>query len=163
MVNEYTREKIQLPRTIKPKDRVKLAEVIIDLIITRSAAGYDKNNELFPYYSEKYAELKGVGIKDVDLILSGEMLESLELVNQGAGYVTIGYKKPSKDLAGKIEGNRIGSYGGEPNEDRARDFLGISSDELDILISAYQDEQPVTQSEINILAEQLADDLIGDL
>jgi hypothetical protein len=163
MINEYTREKILLPRTIKPKDRVRIAEVIIDLIITRSAAGYDKNNELFPEYSEKYAELKGVGVKDVDLILSGEMLESLELVKQGAGYVTIGYKKPSKDLAGKIEGNRLGSYGGEPNEDRARDFLGISSDELDVLIGAYQDDEPITQSDINILAEQLADDLFGDL
>jgi hypothetical protein len=138
--NKYTREKIKIPTSIKPRDRVRIAEVIIDHIINRSAAGLDRNNKKFKKYSKEYAEKKGVGLSDVDLILSGEMLEELELVSHKNGEIVIGYKDPSDELAGKVEGNRIGSYGGEPRQSKARDFLGLPMDELEILISAYEND-----------------------
>jgi hypothetical protein len=165
MANKWTREKIILPKTLKPKERKQIAEVIINHIINRSAAGLDKNDKKFPKYTAKYADTKGVGVSDVDLILTGEMLEALELVNDGSGFITIGYKKPSDELAGKVEGNRIGSYGGEPNPKRARDFLGIDSSTLDTLIDSYQDDAelgPVTAEELNALARELALDLLDD-
>lgn len=140
MSNKYTREKIKIPTSIKPRDRVRIAEVIIDHIINRSAAGLDRNNKKFKKYSKEYAEKKGVGLSDVDLILSGEMLEELELVSHKNGEIVIGYKDPSDELAGKVEGNRIGSYGGEPRQSKARDFLGLPMDELEILISAYEND-----------------------
>lgn len=169
MSKKWTREKIFLPKTIKPKERKQIAEVIINHIITRSAAGYDRNNEKFADYTEKYAEKKGVKVGDVDLILTGEMLESLELVSQRNGEIVIGYKEPSDELAGKIEGNRSGSYGGEPDDKRARDFLGIDQDELDLILSSYRQEteslniDQLTEEEIKVLSAQLSSDILEDL
>jgi len=140
MANKYTREVLKIPKSIKPKDRVKIARIVIEHIITRSANGLDKNNKKFPKYEIPYANSKGVGVSDVDLILSGEMLDELELVDHSAGKIVIGYKDPSDELAGKVEGNRIGSYGKEPNRKKARDFLGLPKDELDILIAAIEED-----------------------
>lgn len=162
MSNKYTREKIKIPTTIKPLERVRMAEVIINHIINRSAAGYDKNNEKFKSYTEAYAEKKGVGRGDVDLILTGEMLDSLELVSHKNGELVIGYKSPSNELAGKVEGNRIGSYGGEPDKSKARDFLGIDPDELDLLISDFEEEEPLTEEDIRQLSRELAEDLLDE-
>jgi hypothetical protein len=165
MANKWTREKIILPKTLKPKERKQIAEVIINHIINRSAAGLDRNDKKFPKYTKSYAEIKGVGVSEVDLILSGEMLEAIELVNDGSGFITIGYKNPSDELAGKVEGNRIGSYGGEPNPKRARDFLGIDSATLGTLIDSYQDDLDlgsVTDEELNALARELALDMLDD-
>lgn len=136
----WVREKIKLPKTIKPKDRVKIAEVVIDHIINRSAAGLDKNDKKFPKYSKDYAEKKGVGVSDVDLILEGEMLESIMLLSHKSGEITIGFDKSDEDLNGKAEGNILGSYGGEPNKKKARDFLGISGDDLEVLIDSFSGE-----------------------
>jgi hypothetical protein len=149
-MSKWTKQKIVLPKTLKPKERVKIAEVVIEHIINRSAAGYDKNNDKFKPYSEKYAEKKGVGINDVDLILTGEMLDSITLLNHKAGEITIGYDDPDDELAGKVEGNRRGSYGGEPSSKKARDFLGISTDDLDVLISAYENDFNVQQTEQDV-------------
>ncbi|MCS6281448.1 MAG: hypothetical protein HUM72_12520 [Dolichospermum sp.] len=165
MANKWTREKIILPKTLKPKERKQIAEVIISHIINRSAAGLDKNDKKFPKYTSKYAEIKGVGTSEVDLILTGEMLESLELVSEKSGEIVIGYKSPSYELAGKVEGNRIGSYGGDPNPRKARDFLGIDSDTLNTLIDSYKaDEElgPVTSEELDALARELAMDMLND-
>jgi hypothetical protein len=163
-LSKYTREKIKLPKSIKPKDRVQIAEVIINHIISRSAAGLDRNNKKFPKYSKDYADSKGVGVNDVDLILSGEMLEELELVNHTSGSITIGYRDPSDELAGKVEGNRIGSYGGEPNKKKARDFLGIDADELEILISSYENEIDLGSSatDAGFSVGDILDDLLRD-
>lgn len=139
-MSKYTKEKLIIPKTIKPKERVKIAKVVIEHIITRSANGLDKNNKKFPKYSFEYADKKGVGVSDVDLILTGEMLDELELVSHKAGEIVIGYKNPSDELAGKVEGNRIGSYGREPNKKKARDFLGLPKDELEVLAAAFEED-----------------------
>ena len=165
-MSKWTREKIKIPKTLKPKERVQIAEVVINHIINRTAAGQDKNNKDFPKYTAKYAEEKGVGVGDVDLILSGEMLEGIVLLNHKPGEIVIGYDDPSDELAGKVEGNRIGSYGGEPNKSKARDFLGIASDDLEVLLDAYQDDEddlgPLTEEELEILSRQLAEELLDD-
>ena len=154
MGNKYTQEKIKLPKSIKPKDRVKIANVVLEHIVSRTVSGLDKNNKKFPNYEINYANSKGVGKSDVDLVLSGEMLDELTLVSHKNGEIVIGYKDPSDELAGKVEGNRIGSYGREPNKKKARDFLGIPQDELDVLIAAIQEDVDLgegdfpTQSEI---------------
>lgn len=142
MAKDWTKERIKLPRTISVADRKKIANVIIEHIINRSAAGLDRNNKEFKNYSKNYADKKGVGVSDVDLILTGEMLDSLEYVSSKPGEITIGYKGASDELAGKVEGNRRGTYGQDkPIPGKARDFLGIDPDELDILISAYQSDE----------------------
>jgi len=165
-MSKWTREKIKIPKTLKPKERVQIAEVVINHIINRTAAGQDRNNNDFPKYTAKYAEEKGVGVDDVDLILSGEMLEGIALLSHKPGEIVIGYDDPSDELAGKVEGNRTGSYGGEPNKSKARDFLGIASDDLEVLLDAYQDDEedlgPLTEKELEILSRQLAEELLDD-
>ncbi len=141
MAKDWTKEKIKLPVTINAKDRKKIGMVIIEHIINRTAAGLDKKNKEFPNYSQLYADKKGVGVSDVDLILTGEMLDSLEIVSSKDGEIVIGYGDPSDELAGKVEGNRRGSYGGDPDRKKARDFLGIDPDELDLLVSSYQADE----------------------
>lgn len=141
MAKDWTKEKIKLPVTLNAKERKKIGMIIIEHIINRTAAGLDKRNKEFPNYSQNYADKKGVGTGDVDLILTGEMLDSLEVVSTKKGEVVIGYGDPSDELAGKVEGNRRGSYGGEPNRKKARDFLGIDPDELDLLVSSYQADE----------------------
>lgn len=134
----WIREKIYLPKTIKPKDRVKLADAIIEHIINRTASGIDKNNKDFPKYSKEYADKKNVGVGDVDLILSGEMLDSIKLLSHKSGEIIIGFDKTDKELNGKAEGNIKGSYGGDPNPKKARDFLGMPKDDLEILFDAFE-------------------------
>jgi hypothetical protein len=166
MANKWTREKIILPKTLKPKERKQIAEVVINHIINRTTAGYKINEkDKFPKYTNSYAEIKGVGTSEVDLLLSGEMLEAIELVSDKAGEIVIGYKNPSDELAGKVEGNRTGSYGGEPNARKARDFLGIDPGTLDTLISSYQDDEAlgsVTKEDLDALSRELAMDLLDD-
>lgn len=140
--------------------------MILSHITTRTLNGFDKNNKKFKKYSKDYAEIKGVGVNDVDLTFSGDMLSELELVGHKAGEITIGYRDPSDELAGKVEGNRSGSYGKDPDPKKARDFLGIAKDDLDVLIDSYEDEvdtgdETLTDEEIDILARQLAEELFS--
>lgn len=125
----WMRTKIQIPKHLKPSQRELLGEEIVDFIINRSAAGLDKNNRKFKKYSKAYADMKGVNEGDVDLVLTGEMMESLQLLNHRNGELMIGYDKED-DINAKAEGNITGSYGGDPNPKKARDFLGITKKDL---------------------------------
>lgn len=163
MANEWTRVKIKLPKTIKPKERVAIAEVLLTHIVTRTLNGEDKNNKKFKNYTEKYADLKGVDVSDVDLTLDGEMLEALELVSHKSGEITIGYKDPSEELAGKVEGNRSGFYGNSKKK-KARDFLGITQSDLSLLLGAYEDaDEPVSDEDLEAFARELAEETLADL
>lgn len=163
MANEWTRVKIKLPKTIKPRERVAIAEVLLTHIVTRTLNGEDKNNKKFKNYTEKYADLKGVDVSDVDLTLDGEMLEALELVSHKSGEITIGYKDPSEELAGKVEGNRSGFYGNSKKK-KSRDFLGITQSDLSLLLGAYEDaDEPVSDEDLEAFARELAEETLADL
>jgi hypothetical protein len=69
----------------------------------------------------------------VDLQLSGDMLAAMRLLRESKGEIVIGFDRGSPENA-KAEGNILGSYGGEPNRKRARDFLGIQPAKLRELI-----------------------------
>jgi hypothetical protein len=126
---------IKIPKEFKPAERLVIADEIIDFIRDRTASGLDKNNNKFKKYSKQYAKKKGVDIDDVDLILEGDMLDKLKPLKTSSGEIVIGYEK-GDEVNGKAEGNILGSYGKEPNKKKARDFLGISREDLaDILAS----------------------------
>ena len=143
------KQKISIPRSIKPSDRIKIANVLIDYMISRSMDGIDKNGKKFPKYTKAYADKKNVGVGDVDLTLSGDMLSGIELLNHASGSITIGFQKDD-ELNGRAEGNIKGSYGGEPDKKKARDFLGISDADLEVVIAAYEEDIPITGGEFNI-------------
>lgn len=163
----WIREKIKLPRSIRPPQRKQIAELVIAHILTRSAAGYDKNNKKFPKYTKEYAEKKGVGRGDVDLILTGEMMESIELLSNKPGEIIIGFEKGNDELNGKAEGNILGSYGNEPDPSKARDFLGIDEDELGQIITEIESQDFAnefdgkTLEEIKAIARELEKEVFG--
>lgn len=128
---------INIPRGIKPSDRLSLAEDIISYIQKRTSSGSrDKDGNRFAPYSKEYAKEKGS--RKVDLMDSGDMLIQLTLLAERSGSITIGYP-PGDPINGKVEGNRLGTYGkASPIPGKARDFLGIDEKELNRIVSKYR-------------------------
>lgn len=126
-----------------PEDVQKaLAIEVIDFIIERSKKGKDKDNKSFTSYSKEYAKsfdfkLAGKNKNKVDLTLTGEMLNSLQVIDISEGEITIGFNERDKLNNDKAAGNILGSYGGKPNSKNARDFLGIKKSDLDKIKEAY--------------------------
>jgi hypothetical protein len=157
------RTTIKVPESLKPADRIKLAESAISYIQIRSSEGYDKNGNKFGKYSKKYAEKKGVGRGDVDLVLSGEMLSELKLTKHGKGFIEIGYKN-GDEVAGRVEGNILGTYGNDEPVTKPRDFLGIDEGELEIMADALDNETTdVTDADIDQIAKDAAREIFGDI
>jgi hypothetical protein len=134
-------EVITIPKKLNKQQREVIAEEIVDFIRDRTFGGYDKNNNKFPDYSEQYANKKGVGEDEVDLVLSGELMDKLKVLKHKQGQIIIGYDGRSKKLNAKAEGNILGSYGRDPDSSKARDFLGISKADLMSIIDVYTGEE----------------------
>lgn len=121
-----------------------LADLVLEHIVERTTTqGLDKNGKAFPKYSKSYIEsldFKNAGKSpgSVDLQLSGDMLAAMTLLSEKSGQITIGFEKGAEEN-GRAEGNILGSYGGEPNKKRARDFLGIQPKKLRELIRYVKD------------------------
>lgn len=138
---KWRRIRIDVPDWLSPSDREQLADDIIETIRRRTDSGRDKDGNKFPGYSKSYVKsldfkIAGKSKGDVNLQLSGDMMASLELLSHRRGSIMIGFENgtPENDRA---DGNITGSYGGSPNPRKARDFLGIESDELESLLSFY--------------------------
>lgn len=118
--------------------RRRIGELAIELILERTANGLDENNKPFKNYSKEWAKEKGVGVSDVDLEYTGDMLSELEVVEVGTvGRVIIGYD--GSEVDGQVEGNITGKRGKPPKGGthkvvNARPFLGIGQDDKDIIL-----------------------------
>lgn len=128
---------IQVPTDLNPQQRIELADLVIEHIFKRTDSGVDKDGMRFPKYSEAYKkslDFKNAGkTSKVDLQLSGDMLAAMQLLNHRPGNLMIGFVNGTEENA-KAEGNILGSYGGNPDPSRARDFLGIEEKKLKELI-----------------------------
>lgn len=135
-------EVIRIPKTLNKEQRELLAGDVIDFIVERTTNGIDKNGKDFPKYTKQYAKKKGVDQRAVDLVYSGEMLltDELKKISDRPGEIVIGYDGRKKKLNDKVEGNILGSYGGDPDPKKARDFLGISRKDLMVIVGKYEDE-----------------------
>lgn len=137
---------VAIPKRFGPTERLAIAQEVIDFIVTRSRAGKDIDGNAFPRYSASYKgslnfKIAGKGQK-VDLTLSGEMLDSIQLLSHKSGKVTVGFARGDKELNGKAEGNQLGTYGSPtPNPKKARPFLGINKEDLQKIISRYPQEK----------------------
>ncbi len=140
---KWQRVRINIPKGYTPTERVAIANEIIEFSIKRSKSGKDVNGDNFPKYTKEYINSKNFKIANkssgnVDLELSGEMLNSQELISHQNGSLLIGYDRGDSDLNGKVEGNRIGSYGKKnANPEDARDFLGISDSDLEKILKKF--------------------------
>lgn len=139
---KWQRVRVDIPKTYTPTERVAIANEIIEYIQERTDQGKDKDNNSFPKYTKEYEKSRdfktaGKG-STVDIRLTGETLDSMDLISHKSGSLLIGYDRSDKELNGKVEGNRIGSYGqssGDPK--KARDFLGITNDDLEKILKKF--------------------------
>ena len=131
----WQRIKVKVSTLLNPDLRKRLGEEIVDIIKARTEKGLDKNNDKFPPYSIAYInsrEFKAAGKRrnKVNLILTNEMMDSLKVLGHSLGSITIGFDKNDEEVNAKAEGNILGSYSGQPNKGKARDFLGIKKEEF---------------------------------
>lgn len=145
----YKNFKIKVPKNLPQKVKEAIAQEVIDEVIKRTQIdNKNKNGRSFPSYSDEYKESFDFQFKrggGVNLTLSGEMLESMEVVDvKDNGEITIGYDNADSDLQGKVEGNCKGSYGQSSGSYlKARNFLGIESDRLKMIIDKYKQEPEI--------------------
>lgn len=128
-------------------EREAIALEVIDKIIKRSKKGIDKNGDSFPRLSSGYAKYKQTiaGNKSSNLTLTGDMLDSIEIISNKSGKVVIGYEKGSNENA-KADGNIRGTFGtNTPDESKARDFLGVSEQELAAILRKYPKDKASTE------------------
>lgn len=120
------------------EDRMRIGRLIIDYIKSRTKAGRGVGNVRFlgpdgdGKYSDAYAQtvefkIAGKTKGRVNLTLSGDMLDSLKVVDAGlAGRVVIGLS--GEDADQKATWMREKGY----------HFLGLSDDELNGILSGYR-------------------------
>ena len=136
--------KIELPKDLKPQQRLELADLIIEHIYDRTNRGLDKKGRRFPGYSKEYInsldfKIASKSKSKVDLQLSGDMLAAIKILNHSSGNLTIGFDRGTDENA-KAEGNILGTYGqSSPIPGKKRDFLGIEKSKLRELLEFVKD------------------------
>lgn len=106
------------------KQKELFYQLAVDKMVDRTASGRDIDGRQFPNYNPDYADKKGVSQSSVDLILSGEMLSSIDGEYPG-DMVTL---QMQSNQSGKAHGNITGSYGKPFGvKSKARDFFGFKS------------------------------------
>ena len=152
-----------IPSSWDASQRDYAAQLIIEKIQANTTKGLDKNGNAFPKYSSEYKHSIDFHNADksnrVDLQLTGDMLNSIEVIQSIPGKLVIGYPTGSK-MAGQVEGNQIGSYGNKPNENHARPFLGLPKEQLDLIIAKVNSLTPEQQTS-NDFMNNLLNNLLG--
>lgn len=162
----WIRKEILLPSDYSDGDAQTVAEEILNFIVERSKAGKGSDGEKFPGYSKSYKEsldfkIAGKSSK-VNLTLSGEMLDSLEVLQARKGKIVIGFSKGS-EMNARAEGNILGSYGqSSPNPSKARNFMELSNNELSKILKKVDVLPREVQNEISRAAKKGAIDIIDN-
>lgn len=119
---------INIPLGYSAGQRKRIGQDIIDFIIRRTQSGIDVNGNLLAGYSPNY-EKTGL----VDLTVTEQMLNSLELLSQGPGFVRIGFtNREANNKAGYIQNPR-----GQKASSPARTFVGINQEDLSRILERY--------------------------
>lgn len=161
---------IQINPKYSKKARLAIAKEVIDFIVERTRdKGLDKDNRKLAGYSKSYKKsldfkIAGKNNNKVDLTLTGEMLDSLKLLKDSKGEIVIGYDKSEKELNGKVEGNRLGTYGNDKPVAKPRDFLGITKKDLKEIEKQYplndEEELDLKLEKLGLLDKKV-DEIIG--
>jgi hypothetical protein len=115
-------------------------ELAVDKMVDRTVSNQDVKGKQFPDYEPKYADFKGVPKNSVDLVLSGDMLDSFtDSIDGDIVRISV-----DEGQAGKAHGNITGSYGkpvGVPEKER--DFFGfVNKRDLDSIINIVKEIAP---------------------
>lgn len=144
----WQRLKLEIPDDYTPTERRDFGVLVADYIRERTAKGVgvrDGATYKFPGYSPSYVKsldfkIAGKSKGQVNLELSGDMLAELDVLSARPGEVVVGFERGSLEND-KAEGNILGSYGGDPNPKRARNFLGLTERELAALVKKFERER----------------------
>ena len=146
MAKSVTELPLTVPKGLTKKQQAEIADLVIEYMVDRTMRGKDADGKAFKKYSKAYVESldfknAGKSKSKVNLQLSGDMLAAIEFMKEksGDGKIVVGID-PASEEAGRAEGNILGSYGGEPNKARARNFLGIDKARLQKIIDMVVDE-----------------------
>jgi hypothetical protein len=132
----WQRFKVEIPEGFTPSEREAIAERIIERIRERSAEGTGIRSNgrhfTFPGYSDAYInsdafKKAGKSPGQVNLKLSGEMLEELSLISNKPTQLLIGFQNGTESNA-KAEGNA-----------KKRNFLGLNKSELAEILSEFEE------------------------
>ncbi len=143
-------------------ERKAIAQDVIDHIIERTQKGFDKDGKMFQGYSPQYKaslDFKIAGkTSKVDLTLTEEMLNELKIIKTKRGEIEIGFDGRRNKLNGKVEGNRLGTYGNKTPVTKGRDFLGITKTQLGNVLKNYpiKDELARLQRILEVASAQEA-------
>ena len=158
MAAKHQKQIIRIPKEYGAKDRTAIGLDILERIRDRTQSeNEDKKGSRFPGYTKEYTrslDYRNAGKTGaVNLTLSGDMLAAMRILEHKDGAIIIGFKDGTKENA-RADGNIRGTYGqSKPNPGKARDFLGISNDELQEILDRYETEE---QAEKRIKAEREA-------
>ena len=146
MADKWQKIKVDLSGYGLDEDqRLAVADLIVERIVNRTDKGIDKNDKPFVGYSQSYKDsldFKIAGKGKVNLQLSGDMLAALSVLDVTSRSAVIGFERGSEEN-GKADGNIRGTYGrSKPIAGKARDFLGISYEELSKIIDVIKNDKP---------------------
>lgn len=131
---------IQIPSRFSEAQRLRLANLIINEIISRTKQGIDKNGRAFAKYSDSYKESKDFALAGksqfrVNLTLTGEMLRNIEVISHGAGFITIGFPENSDE-------NDKARWALADDNGPVRDFFGLPQSAVSEFIKRIEAEEP---------------------
>lgn len=150
MAEPQKRKRIEVPKDLSKEARVVLATNVIDYIKERTEKSKDVDGKKFEPYSQSYInspefKIAGKSKNHVDLRLSNEMMESMELLDQGPGYIVIGYEEGTF-------ANDKAVWNERSDNGPSRKFVGISDKDLEVQIAKAR----VETNETNVVASTLA-------
>lgn len=154
----WTTRTIKVSKKYNAEQRRAIAAEVIEHIQARSKQGKGKGEKPWTPPADKYSksykdslEFKFKADKSkVNLSLTGDMLDSITLLGNKEGEITIGIPKNDIDYK-KAEGNIRGTYGKKRGSiAKARDFMSISQGEKSKILKDF----PVNDKEA--LSEKVA-------
>ena len=154
MATKIQRVRFNIPKSISSEDRPEFIDQVVEKMRSNAESGkgrkFDNKStrdglidayKKFPKYSKEYIaslDFKNAGKSPskVDLTLSGDMIQSLDVVRETANTVEIGF--PS-DQDGKADGNIRGTYGtSKPDAKKARNFLGLTTSDYNKIVRKFE-------------------------
>jgi len=129
-----------------------IGQAIIDDIITRTQSNKSLEGGKFKQYSEKYAEKKKVPRNKVDLTLTSDMLDSLDVKNASGSKIKIFVSEP----------NRVPvAYNHQVGDTLPkRSFLGVRQKEMDAIVKEFKSDLGKNEAKLTKSAQTEVDRLL---
>lgn len=125
--------------TLTKKDKLQIAQEVIDRIVSNAEKGLDRNGKALPKYTKTYKDSDaftafGKSSKP-NMTLAGDMLGQIDVLEVSDDTITIGWNDETENA--KAHGNITGQEGEWPAK---RDFFGLPVKEIKEIIDGTSEE-----------------------